>query len=133
MKLRVYHGSHEIANLDAVHTREEQTVTVTDLFVHPLYRRKGIGSWAMWWLMRWVYAHLEDGECHSIEWADCSDRSRKPRNVYKRLGATYKKRKNDPDMKWSVARFGFTSIRMTQLMSSFFQSFDNIVFVFESD
>lgn len=100
-----------IAQLSAVTVPEDHSVTVTDLKVDANYQGRGVGTWAMWWLMRWAFGR----GIERIEWSDCSDRCRQPDNLYLRLGATYKLDEADPDMEWSVRAFGEQSMREVPL------------------
>lgn len=87
--------NEQIACLGCILTDSEGTLT--DLYVHPSYRGRGIATSMMWHL-----AHvLLERDVRLIEWSDCSDRYRAANNLYTQLGAEYVYPDGDPTMVWT--------------------------------
>lgn len=74
--------------------------TLTDLYVHPEFRGRRIAISMMWHL----YEVLKEHGIHRVEWSDCSDCYRLPRNLYLRIGAHYVYPDADPSMLWDLTK-----------------------------
>lgn len=79
---------------------DKEDSTMTDLYVHPEFRGRGIAISMMWHL----YEVLQRSGVQRVEWSDCSDRYRQPGNLYLRIGAHYVHPDSDPSMVWDLTK-----------------------------
>lgn len=100
--IRVYIGkrSTSIASLGCVYNIESKEATLTDLHVHRAYQGRGIATWLMMEMRRFLY----DKGITLVEWSDCSDRYRNTHNLYTNLGACYVYDDADPAMTWDISK-----------------------------
>lgn len=71
----------------------EDTLYITNVFVHPEFRRRGIATS----LLQFVFMFFR-GKCTWVELDDCTDLACRPSSIYVKLGFQYKD-EHGPEMK----------------------------------